>query len=211
MRANLKLVEVAPDTVNRKVAPQGRPTNASLRTREYVTADEVEKLIRAASGGRWGDRDAAMVLLAYRHGLRAQEIADLEWSQVEDGSTQRYTSPGQAWPAIGSSNPRRRDADDAEAPKDNALRVHDGAWQPVHRGCDQSSDEDHRRSRWSAVPCPYAHAEARLPGMRWRMLAMTRGPSRRGWAMPTSSIPSNTRSWRPRGSRASGSEGLTKQ
>jgi integrase len=87
LRANLKLVEAAPDTVNWKVAPQGCPTNASLRTREYVTADEVEKLIRAAKDGRWGDRDAAMILLAYRHGLRAQEIADLEWSQVEDGRT----------------------------------------------------------------------------------------------------------------------------
>jgi type 1 fimbriae regulatory protein FimB/type 1 fimbriae regulatory protein FimE len=52
-----------------------------------VTANEVEKLIKAAKGGRWGDRDAAMILLAYRHGLRAQEIADLEWSQVEDGRT----------------------------------------------------------------------------------------------------------------------------
>ena len=55
MRTNLKLVEVAPNTANRKVAPQGRPTNASLRTREYVTADEVEKLIKAAKDGRWGD------------------------------------------------------------------------------------------------------------------------------------------------------------
>ena len=87
LRANLKVVEAAPDTVNRKVPPQDRPTNASLRTREYVTADEVEKLIKAAKGGRWGDRDAAMIQLAYRHGLRAQEIADLEWSQVEDGRT----------------------------------------------------------------------------------------------------------------------------
>ena len=87
LRANLKLVEVAPDTVNRKVAPQGRPTNASLRSREYVTANEVDKLIKAAKGGRWGDRDAAVILLAYRHGLRAQEIANLEWSQVEDGMT----------------------------------------------------------------------------------------------------------------------------
>jgi integrase len=89
LRANLKLVEAAPNTVNRKVkaAGPGRPTNASLRSREYVTANEVEKLIKAAKGGRGGDRDAAMILLAYRHGLRAQEIADLEWSQVEDGRT----------------------------------------------------------------------------------------------------------------------------
>jgi type 1 fimbriae regulatory protein FimB/type 1 fimbriae regulatory protein FimE len=86
----LKLVESAPNTVNRKVAgpgAPGRPTNASLRTREYVTAEEVEKLIKAAKDGRWGDRDAAVILIAYRHGLRAQEIADLEWSQVEEGRT----------------------------------------------------------------------------------------------------------------------------
>ena len=94
MRANLKLVEAEPSTVNRKVADPGsrsgapgRPTNASLRTREYVTGAEVEKLVKAAKDGRWGDRDAAMILVAYRHGLRAQEIADLEWSQIEDGRT----------------------------------------------------------------------------------------------------------------------------
>ena len=97
MRANLKLVEAAPSTVNRKVADAprkvagpgapSRPTNASLRTREYLTTGEVEKLIKAAKDGRWGDRDAAMILIAYRHGLRAQEIADLEWPQVEDGRT----------------------------------------------------------------------------------------------------------------------------
>jgi integrase len=90
LRANLKLVEAGPNTVNRKVAGPGaprRPTNASLRTREYVTTNEVEKLIKAAKDGRWGDRDAAMILIAYRHRLRAQEIADLEWSQVEDGRT----------------------------------------------------------------------------------------------------------------------------
>ena len=63
MRANLKLVEAEPSTVNRKVADPGsrsgapgRPTNASLRTREYVTGAEVEKLVKAAKDGRWGDR-----------------------------------------------------------------------------------------------------------------------------------------------------------
>jgi type 1 fimbriae regulatory protein FimB/type 1 fimbriae regulatory protein FimE len=87
MRANLKLVEAAPSAVNRKVATPSRPTNASQRPREYVTAQEVEKLVKAAKAGRWGDRDAAMILVAYRHGLRAQEVADLEWAQVEEGRT----------------------------------------------------------------------------------------------------------------------------
>src|SRR5580704_12712959 len=37
----------------------------------------------AAKGNRYGHRDATMVLLAYRHGLRACELVDLEWSQVD--------------------------------------------------------------------------------------------------------------------------------
>lgn len=37
----------------------------------------------AAKGNRWGNRDAAMVLVAYRHGLRASELVDLRWDQVD--------------------------------------------------------------------------------------------------------------------------------
>ena len=62
-----------------------RPPNSELRTREYLTPAEVEKLIKAAKDGRWGRRDATLVLIAFRHGLRASEICDLEWSQVEFG------------------------------------------------------------------------------------------------------------------------------
>jgi integrase len=32
---------------------------------------------------RWGHRDATMILIGYRHGLRASELCDLQWSQVE--------------------------------------------------------------------------------------------------------------------------------
>jgi hypothetical protein len=42
-----------------------------LRTREHLTADEVEKLIEAAKANRYGYRDGLMVLLAYRHPERA--------------------------------------------------------------------------------------------------------------------------------------------
>jgi len=62
-----------------------RRANAALRVREYLTPSEVEKLISAARSGRYGHRDATLILIAYRHGLRASEIADLEWSQVEFG------------------------------------------------------------------------------------------------------------------------------
>jgi type 1 fimbriae regulatory protein FimB/type 1 fimbriae regulatory protein FimE len=62
-----------------------RPPNAKLRTREYLTVAEVDKLIKAAKDGRYGHRDATLVLIAFRHGLRAAEICALEWSQVEFG------------------------------------------------------------------------------------------------------------------------------
>ena len=65
----------------RRQAP-GRKPNAQLRTREHLTEHEVEKLIAAAKGNRWGHRDATMILLAYRHGLRASELCDLRFDQI---------------------------------------------------------------------------------------------------------------------------------
>jgi uncharacterized protein (DUF3084 family) len=56
-------------TSPRASKPQ-RPANAALRTREYLTPAEIERLIKAARGGRHGHHDATMILVAYRHGLR---------------------------------------------------------------------------------------------------------------------------------------------
>jgi type 1 fimbriae regulatory protein FimB/type 1 fimbriae regulatory protein FimE len=56
-----------------------------MRSREYLTPAEIEKLIKAAKEGRWSLRDATLVMVAYRHGLRAKETCELEWSQVEFG------------------------------------------------------------------------------------------------------------------------------
>ena len=72
---------VAPTEVNRTV-PTRRP-NVELRTREHLTRGEVEVLIEAAKANRYGHRDATMILLAFRHGLRAAELCDLRWDQVE--------------------------------------------------------------------------------------------------------------------------------
>jgi integrase len=79
-KAHLKLV--APTTVIRTVTPRRR-RNGDIRTREYLTEAEVEKFMNAAKGNRYGHRDSTMVLAAYRHGLRASELVDLRWEQVE--------------------------------------------------------------------------------------------------------------------------------
>jgi integrase len=62
--------------------PRRRP-NAELRSREHLTPAEVERLMKAASNNRWGHRDATMVLVAYRHGLRVSELVDLRWDQID--------------------------------------------------------------------------------------------------------------------------------
>jgi type 1 fimbriae regulatory protein FimB/type 1 fimbriae regulatory protein FimE len=73
---------VTPPTTNRTVTPT-RIANRDLRTREYLTPDEVDRLMAAVKGNRWGHRDATMVLVGYRHGLRAAELVDLRWDQVD--------------------------------------------------------------------------------------------------------------------------------
>ena len=54
------------------------------RLRDYLTRDEVTSLLRAAQKSpRYGARNHAMILLAYRHGLRASELVNLRVSDVD--------------------------------------------------------------------------------------------------------------------------------
>jgi integrase len=82
MRGKHKLRLITPTNQNRSVAPT-RPSNGDLRTREYLTPAEIDRLIAATKTSRYPRRDAAMILVIYRHGLRAAEAVDLEWSQVD--------------------------------------------------------------------------------------------------------------------------------
>jgi integrase len=61
------------------------PTIVNLTVkRRYLTEREVERLMDCARKyGRYGHRDATMILVAYRHGLRASEVCDLQWQQIE--------------------------------------------------------------------------------------------------------------------------------
>src|SRR5262245_24747952 len=52
--------------------------------RRYLTQREIEPLMDCArKHGRYGHRDATMILVAFRHGLRASEVCDLQWQQLE--------------------------------------------------------------------------------------------------------------------------------
>ena len=78
-KTTLKLVSPAKE--NRTVTPLRRP-NSELRPREHLTEREIGKLIEAARRNRWGQRDATMILIAFRHGLRASELCGLQWSDI---------------------------------------------------------------------------------------------------------------------------------
>ena len=83
MQAIWRLKVVSPASEKRTVVRPVRKPNAEYRSREHLTEREVERLIEAAKANRYGNRDSTMVLLAYRHGLRASELVDLRWEQVD--------------------------------------------------------------------------------------------------------------------------------
>ena len=74
---------VSPSTLNGKVPPLRRK-NRDLRSREYLTTEEVERLGSAAkSTGRHGHRDMTMIIMMFRHGLRVSELVTLRWDMID--------------------------------------------------------------------------------------------------------------------------------
>jgi integrase len=69
-------VKLAAPTAQNVTVRSGRP-------REYLTEREIERLMDAARGNRWGHRDATAILIAYRHGLRASELVALRWDDID--------------------------------------------------------------------------------------------------------------------------------
>ena len=71
------------DTKNGTVPPKRLPYE-ELRPREYLTPNEIEQLMAVArKRGRYGHRDATMILIAYRHGLRVSELCALRWDHID--------------------------------------------------------------------------------------------------------------------------------
>ena len=71
-----------PNNILRKVP--SRPKNRDVRSREYLTREEVDAVISAAGKvGRHQLRDRTLILMTYRHGLRVSEAVDLKWDQID--------------------------------------------------------------------------------------------------------------------------------
>ena len=62
--------------VRTKPAPT---TVLDTRRRDYLSEDEVERIVKEAAG----ERDRLMILMAYRHGLRVSELISLTWRQLD--------------------------------------------------------------------------------------------------------------------------------
>src|SRR5256885_17033628 len=65
--------------------PPVRQANKTVRTREHLTPDEVERMLAAVrkTGGRLVDRDLLLIMMAYRHGLRAHELVAFRSGQID--------------------------------------------------------------------------------------------------------------------------------
>lgn len=67
---------------NEKLPVRRRP-NSEYRSREYLTLDEVNRLIEVAKvRGRYCVRDHALLLMMFRHALRVTEAATMRWDAV---------------------------------------------------------------------------------------------------------------------------------
>ncbi len=61
-----------------------RQKNVDLRSRDYLSTNEIEKIRKAARNfGRHGHRDDTLILLMFRHGLRVGEVTILRWEQID--------------------------------------------------------------------------------------------------------------------------------
>lgn len=63
--------------------PPVKPKNEDVRPREWLTHQEVDRLIKAASKRRNGLRDSFLIRFAYAHALRVGELVNVRWSQID--------------------------------------------------------------------------------------------------------------------------------
>jgi integrase len=61
----------------------GRRKNTDYRVREYLTEDEIAKLLAVAGKSRNANRDRLIVLMSFRHALRVKELVSLTQEHID--------------------------------------------------------------------------------------------------------------------------------
>jgi integrase len=183
------------------------PITVNSSVRKYLTEREVARLMAAArKSGRYGHRDATMILLAFRHGLRASELCDLLWSQVELAAGRLHVRRAKS--GTPSVHPLQGD-------ELRALRRLQREQQPsshvftTERGGPMTPKGFNTLFRrvGERAPMPFLFTRtccATLAAMPWPMLATTLARCRRTSVIGTSSTQCATPSWHHTGLRTSG-------
>ena len=166
--------------------------------------------MKEARQGRYGHRDASLILIAFRHGLRASEICDLEWSQVEFGRSAslhvRRVKNGKP-----SVHPLR--GDEIRALRELRRQFPDSGFVfATERGGPFTTDAVNRHLKRigerAGFPC-LVHAHMLRHGCGYALANKghdTRAPSRTGSVTAPSSTLFATLSYRRHDSRTSGGE-----
>ena len=179
--------------------------------RRYLTEREVERLMDCARKyGRYGHRDATMILVAYRHGLRASEVCDLQWQQIElsEGRlhVHRVKNGSPACIRSGVTRCGLSASYDATTPKTPTCSFPSAAGQSVLLVSTGSSSASARLPRCLSRS---THTCCAMPVvLSSPMMATTHGLCSTTSATGTSSIRSGTPKWRPTGSRTFGEADL---
>ena len=142
-------------TANRTLAPTAQ---CEYRQREYLTETEVERLIDAArKRGRNSVRDSAAILLAYRHGLRAQELCSLRWAQIDLKRGRLHVNrAGRDRERASAAWARAKSA--ATITRQKPLRVHDRSRHSGHYVVVLKDGSAYRQSRNASIRSPSPHA-----------------------------------------------------
>src|SRR5262249_31558918 len=184
------------------------PTTVNLTVkRRYLTQREIERLMDyARKHGRYGHRDATMILVAYRHGLRASEVCGLQWQQIELSEGRLHVH--RVKNGISSVHPIRGDEMRAlrklrrDYPKDGHVFISERGGRSAPSGSIASSSVSgrplrcHSRSTHTCFVTPVGSSSPTT--------ATTRGPCSITSGTRTFSTPSDTPKWRPTDSRIFG-------